>query len=111
MAKTIVIKKRTSCEVIPLSEIVYCEVRSRKIYIHQCDGKIIDYYNRLEDFEQRVDGRFFRCHRSYLINLDYVRGCNNRRIHLLPSGEIPVSRLRERDLIQALLRHMKERKF
>lgn len=108
-AKSIVIQRGSSCEVVLLSDIVYCEVQGRKIYLHQKDGRTIDYYHKLNDFEQHVDGRFFKCHRSYLVNLDYVRGCSGGQV-LLPQGDaIPVSRLRERDLAQALLRHMKGR--
>ena len=58
-----------------------------------------------------MDGRFFKCPRSYLVNLDYVRGCQAGQV-LLPQGErIPASRLRERELTQALLRYMKGRNF
>ncbi len=109
--KSIVVQRGTSCDVILLAEIVYCEVQGRKIYIHQSDGKIIDYYGKLDDLEQRVDGRFFRCHRSYLVNLEYVRGCNAGQVILPQRDTIPVSRLRERDLTQALLRYIKERNF
>ena len=109
--KSIVIQKGGSCQVVLLSYIVYCEVQGRKLYIHQHDGKVIDYYDKLEDFEQRVDRRFFKCHRSYLVNLDYVRGSHNGQVILSQGDEIPVSRLRERDLTEALLRHMKERGF
>ena len=102
-------QKGNSCEILFLSNILYCEVIGRKIYIHKKDGGIVDYYDKLEDLERRVDGRFFRCHRSYLVNLDFICGCNAGRV-LLPQGdEIPVSRLRERELTQALLRHMKKR--
>lgn len=108
-AKDIVIQRGAGCEVVPLSDVVYCEVLGRKIYIHKQDGAVIDYYDRLENLERRMDGRFFKCHRSYLVNLAYVRGCRSGRV-ILPRGEvIPVSRLRERDLTQALLRYMKER--
>lgn len=107
--KKIVVRRGASCEVLPLSHIVYCEVQGRKLYIHLNNGKIIDYYEKLENFERRVDGRFFKCHRSYLVNLDYVLGCSAGQVTLLPSSAVPVSRLRERDLTQALLRHMKER--
>lgn len=107
--KSLVIRKGASCDVIPLPQILYGEVRGRKIYIYQNDGRITDYYDRLEDFERRLDGRFFRCHRSYLVNLDYVRGIHAGQVRLSSGGEIPVSRLRERDLTQALLRYMKER--
>lgn len=108
-AKSIIIKRGMSCEVISLAQIVYCEIQGRKTYIHQNDGKIIDYYEKLDDFEHRVDGRFFRCHRSYLVNLDYVRGNYAGQVTLSQGEQIPVSRLREQELTQALLRYMKER--
>ena len=107
--KSIVIQRGSSCDVVPLAQIVYCEVQGRKVYVHQSDGEIIDYYDNLENFERQMDRRFFRCHRSYLVNLDYVRGCDTGLVTLSLGAQIPVSRLRERDLTQALLRYMKER--
>lgn len=105
----IVIHRGAGCEVVLPSDIVYCEVLGRKIYIHKQDGTVIDYYDRMEALERRVDGRFFKCHRSYLVNLDYVCGCHAGQV-LLPHGAVvPASRLRERELTQALLRRMKER--
>lgn len=108
-AEDIVIQRGTGCEVVLLSDIVYCEVLGRKIYLHKNDGTVSDYYDKLEDLERRVDGRFFKCHRSYLVNLDYVRGCQDGQVLLSQGERIPASRLRERELTQALLRHMKER--
>ena len=110
-AENIVIQRGTSCEIVSLEHVVYCEVLGRKIYLHKYHGTVVNYYEKLEDLGRRVDRRFFRCHRSYLVNLDYVCGCQAGQV-LLPRGErIPVSRLRERELTQALLRHMKERNF
>jgi DNA-binding LytR/AlgR family response regulator len=108
-AGDVVIQRGTGCEVVPLSDLVYCEVLGRKIYLHKRDGTVSDYYDKLEDLERRVDGRFFKCHRSFLVNLDYVRGCQDGQVLLSPGERIPASRLRERELTQALLRHMKER--
>ncbi len=108
-AKRIMVRHGSSREVIPLAQILYCEVQGRKIYIHQSDGKIIGHYEKLDDFERRVDRRFFRCHRSYLVNLEYVRGCQAGRLTLSQGEQIPVSRLREPELTRALLRFMKER--
>lgn len=107
-AQTMAVRRGAVCEVIPLADVVYCEVLGRKVYLHKSDGTVMDYYDRLENLERRVDGRFFRCHRSYLVNLDYVRGLRDGRITALQGETIPVSRLRERELTQALLRRMKE---
>ena len=108
-AASIVIQLGSGCEVVPLSDVVYCEVLGRKVYLHKADGTITGYYDRLEQLERRVDGRFFRCHRSYLVNLDHVRGCQAGQVLLSQGERIPVSRLRERDLTRALLLHMKKR--
>jgi len=108
-AKSVMVRRGTSCEVIPLDQIVYCEVQGRKVYLHLTGGTVIGHYERLDEFQQRVDGRFFRCHRSYLVNLEYVRGSHAGQVTLSQGEKIPVSRLREQELTQALLRHMKER--
>ena len=107
-AKTVVIRRGASRQVVPLDGILYCEVQGRKIYLHQIDGATIDCYDRLDDFQRRVDGRFFRCHRSYLVHLGYIRRCGAGSATLEQGAKIPVSRLRERELTQALLRYMKE---
>ena len=108
-AEDIVIQRGTGCEVVLLSDVVYCEVLGRKIYLHKSDGTVSGYYDKLESLERRVDGRFFKCHRSYLVNLDYVRGCQDGQVLLSQGEHIPASRLRERELTQALLRRLKER--
>lgn len=82
---SVVVRRGTDWEVVPLEEIVYCEVQGRKLYLHKRDGTVVDYYARLEELEHRVDGRFFKCHRSYLVNLDYVRGFRAGRA-ALPGG-------------------------
>lgn len=108
---SIPVRQGASCRMVSLSSVVYGEVQGRKIYLHLRDGSVIGFYEKLENLARQVDGRFFRCHRSYLVNLDCVRGCGAGQA-VLPGGEkIPVSRLRERDFTQALLRRMKERPF
>lgn len=105
----ILVQRGTLRRMIPLGDIVYGEVLGRKVYLHLRDGTTVDYYEKLENLERQVDSRFFRCHRSYLVNLDFVLGCGGGRVTLPRGGEIPVSRLRERAFTQALLGRMRER--
>lgn len=108
-ARTLLVQRGTAREVVPLDEIVYCEVMGRKVYLHREDGGVLDYYDKLADLERRLGSGFFRCHRSYLVNLDHVRGCGGGQVRLSGGGAVPVSRLREGELTQALLRRMRER--
>jgi len=106
--KSIVIQRGTDCEVVLLSEIMYCEVQGRKLFIHRTDGTVIDYYDRLEELEHRVDRRFFRCHRSYLVNLEHLKGCKGGTAYMDDGRTIPVSRLRSREFSDAILHYMKD---
>ena len=107
--RQLTIQKGHDLQLIPLAHILYCEVLGRKVSIHQEDGQVFSYYEKMDALQQRLDGHFFRCHRSYLVNLDHVRGCSGGQVRLSQGSSIPVSRLREPELIQALLRLIKER--
>lgn len=107
--QSLVVQRGSVREVIPLDEILYCEVLGRKIYIHRRDGSVAAFCDKLEALERRLGDGFFRCHRSYLVNLDWIRGCGGGQAALDGGASIPVSRLRERDLTAALLRRMSGR--
>ncbi len=96
-----------SC-LLSFDEIVFCEVIDRKVYLHLRSFQVLDYYDRLEKLETKLDDRFFRCHRSYLVNLQYIRSCKNGAACMEGGEEIPVSRLRSRALFTALLEYMKK---
>lgn len=105
----LVVPQADGCEVVPLEQLVYCEVQGRRLYLHRLDGPVLSMPGRMKELEGRVDGRFFKCHRSYLVNLDHLRGFSGG-LASLPGGQtIPVSRLREQALADALLRRMKDR--
>lgn len=108
--KSILVQKGNACQIVLFSQIVFCEVIGRKIYLHCQSGEVIDYYNRLDELQQHLDGRFFRCHRSYLVNLDYVREFHSGLVGLSDGDRVPISRLREQEFTSALLTHMKERR-
>ncbi len=93
---------------VHLADIHYCEVINRKIYLHTKSG-VIDYYAKLDDVEKQLDYRFFRCHRSYLVNLDYLAEYAGGEIRLASGDRIPVSRLRHPVFMEALMSYMKTR--
>jgi DNA-binding LytR/AlgR family response regulator len=69
---------------------------------------VINYYEKLEVLETKLDSRFFRCHRSYLVNLQYLQSCRLGFAALSTGEEIPVSRLRREQLSAAVLQYMKQ---
>lgn len=107
--QSLVLPQAGGREVIPLEQLVYCEVQGRRLYLHRLDGSVLDCPGRMKDLERQLDGRFFKCHRSYLVNLDHLQGFGGGLARLAGGGQIPVSRLREQELAAALLRRMRQR--
>ena len=93
--------------VIREDEIVFCEVIDRKIYLNLASGEVVDYYERIENLETKLDNRFYRCHRSYLINLKHLKGYKNGTACMDNGKEIPVSRLRSKEFSGVVLQYMK----
>ena len=103
----LLIQKGYESRIISLEEIVFCEIIDRKIYLHLISSEVVDYYERIENLEARLNNWFFRCHRSYLINLRHLRSYKNSIAYMDNGGEIPVSRLRSREFSSVILKYMK----
>ena len=104
---SLLVQKGYEGRIIPKDEIVFCEIIDRKIYLNLASGEVVDYYERIENLETKLEGRFFRCHRSYLINLKHLKGYKNGTACMDNGKEIPVSRLRSKEFSGVVLQYMK----
>ena len=104
---SLLVQKGYEGRIIPKSEIVFCEIIDRKIYLNLISGEVVDYYERIENLETKLGGRFFRCHRSYLINLEHLKGYKNGTAYMDNGREVPVSRLRSKEFSSVVLQYMK----
>ena len=104
---SLLVQKGYEGRIIPKDEIVFCEIIDRKIYLNLASGEVVDYYERIENLETKLDNRFYRCHRSYLINLKHLKGYKNGTAYMDNGKEIPVSRLRSKEFSSVVLQYMK----
>lgn len=58
---------------IRFEDIYYFETspNAHKVILKEKNG-FYEFYGNLKDIEQQLDNRFFRCHRSYIINLQHI---------------------------------------
>ncbi len=93
-------------QVIFIRDILYCEVFNHQVRIHTVHGTY-DYFGTLDMLETKLDERFFRCHRSFVVNMSCVAG-QEKGIAILTNGEkIFISRRKQTDFIQRLLNFLK----
>ena len=104
---SLLVQKGYEGRIIPKDEIVFCEIIDRKIYLNLASGEVVDYYERIENLETKLNNRFYRCHRSYLINLKHLKGYKNGTACMDNGKEIPVSRLRSKEFSGVVLQYMK----
>lgn len=71
--------------------IKYIESRGRKLYIYKTDG-ITECYGRLDELEKILGSSFLRCHKSYMVNMVYIKTFIGTKIELVTGEELSVSR-------------------
>ena len=76
---------------IPLTEIRYIEAQDHYVVIRTVSQEYKTKMN-LSDIEKSLDNRFFRCQRSFIVNLKFVYKITRTFIVLDDMTEIPLSR-------------------
>lgn len=80
-----------------LSAIRYAESRERQCLITTRTG-VLATYIRIGDLETLLDGRFMRCHRSFLINMDEAEGLFPDGFLMTDGVTVPVKRDKRAEL-------------
>lgn len=74
---------------IELNEIIFFETSTtvHKLVLHS-QNRQIEFYGRIKEIEKKLDSRFIRCHRSYLINKYNIKEIDlKKRIVYMSNGE------------------------
>lgn len=78
-------------ESIPLEEILYLESSAHQLLIHT-GQTIINIYEKLDDYEKKMQESFVRIHKSYLVNMNYIRRIDRKELLLENGTVLPVSK-------------------
>lgn len=54
-----------------MDDVVYAEVFNSQLIVHTVDSELM-YYGKLKDFEKLAGDGFFRTHRAFLVNLQFI---------------------------------------
>lgn len=90
---------------VAVDSIRYVEVRDHTLIVHTTSGDIMT-RGTMRDLEHELDASmFFRCHKMFLVNLDYVDGIQGSTV-TIGSDKVLVSRARHKQLLDALNERM-----
>lgn len=104
----IIVSRERQKKKIVLDDIYYFEIKGRMVDVHERGG-IFTYYEQIGDLENKLcDKGFFRCHKSYLINLKYVDGYNRQEVILENGEKIVIAKRRYNQFVQEVFKVMRE---
>ena len=77
---------------INLQQLEYCEVLGRKLLFHLENGAVLESAGSLDDLAGQLMqySNFFRPHRSFLVNMEYIQNISSRSIKMVNDAEIPI---------------------
>lgn len=92
---------------IPFTDILYCEVVNHRVFIYE-RRNIYEYGSKIDNLEKELSDDFFRCHRSYIVNLKYVDSYSDGVAYLSSGEKIPISTRRQPAFMKALLHYQRK---
>ena len=85
---------------IPQRQIVYIETYRRHLLLHVRDKPSIESYSSMAALEPQLEeNAFFRCHTSYIVNLEYIAEILPSELVLKDQTRLAVSKHRRRELM------------
>lgn len=85
---------------LPIEKILYFETEKRNVMIHTTDQKVIT-NRKIEELEEDLrEYGFFRCHKSFLVNLRNVEGCDKKTVYIKNGESVFLSERRYSDFKQ-----------
>lgn len=72
-------------------DILFIESRERKVIYNTTNG-LFEEYIKLDKAMQKLSNNFLRIHKSYAVNLKYIKDFSKSRILLITGSELPISR-------------------
>ena len=104
----IIVSKERQKKKLFLDDIYYFEIKGRIVDAHGPEG-IFTYYEQIGKLENKLrDKVFFRCHKSYLINLKYVDGYSRQEVVLENGEKIVIAKRRYDEFVQEMLKVMRK---
>ena len=88
---------------VNLEDIVYAEVFDRKVILHTMDADIA-YYGKMRELEAKAGDKFYRTHRSFLVNFRFIKKYDATTVYL-KKGQALMAKQNYQGFVKSYLRY------
>lgn len=107
ISKRIFIKTLGDTQVVNLDDVYYIEASRKDVCINKENEQIV-YHKSITDMEaQLASFGFFRCHRSFLVNLKKIKKFDSKTVWLTNGAELPMGAKKLGEFNKEYLRNAK----
>lgn len=89
------------------ADILYAESDGRKVILH-LKQENLEFYEKMEELEQRLGEGFYRCHRGYLVSLSEIREYDNANIRMSNGETVYLAKRKYGEFVQTYSRYLGE---
>ena len=100
------IKTRDKSISLNINDILFMESETRKIVVHT-KREIIRFYGVMSKVEEKVGSGFYRCHRGYLVNMEYISEYDSENIYLMNGDKVYLAREKYQDFVKHYMRFLR----
>lgn len=92
--RSLVVKTADGFQRLDLDAVEYVEAQGKRTSVALCDGRLIEASETFGTLESKLEAEpdFFRCHRSYLVNLGNIDHFTSTDVFTRADRRIPVAR-------------------
>lgn len=89
------------------ADILYIESSGKKVAIHIVGSKkIIEIYSSMDELEKELDKNFYRCHRSYIVNMSHIEEYNNDSITVTSGDRVYLTKKKYGEFKKTYMWHL-----
>ncbi len=89
------------------ADILYIESSGKKVAIHLVGSKkTIEIYASMDELEKELNKNFYRCHRSYIVNMSHIAEYNNDSITVTGGEKVYLSKKKYGEFKKAYMWHL-----
>lgn len=91
---SIPLKTRQVLRRVKLRELAYVSVSGHWIHFHLADDEVVEVYASLREYEEilLVEPQFEHCHKSFIVNMDFVSVVEVRDVVMKNGARLPISK-------------------
>ena len=105
MNRSMMVRKKNVIINVPMDELYYAESENRKVLLHT-KRELIDYYGRIGELAETLPADFYRIHRSFIVNMKYVRSYSRFEVEMAEGSRLLISKYKYAEFVNAYLRFM-----